>query len=321
MRTRSLAVNATAALLLATAITFALPGPVAAESGTAAAHPAQIGVFRYRLGDVEITALSDGTVPLDLHELLKGASTADIDKALARTYRHNPVETSVNTFLVDTGSRRVLIDTGAGGRLLDSLKAAGYEPSQIDDVLITHAHGDHIGGLVHDGKLVFSNATVHIAKADVDFFLDPKNQNGVPGYDKSYFVTATAMLGPVKAAGKLDTFSGATQILPGIASIPAPGHTPGHSFYRVESKGQSMLFVGDLVHAEAVQFPDPKVTIAFDVDQSKAQAERMADFKRFATDGQAVAAAHLPFPGIGHVRRQGTGYDFVPVDFANRDGQ
>ncbi|KAF1006196.1 MAG: putative quorum-quenching lactonase YtnP [Luteibacter sp.] len=321
MRTRSLVLKATAGLFLATAITFALPGPVGAEPAMAAAHPAQIGVFRYRLGDFEVTALSDGTVPLDLHELLKGVSPADIDKALAGSFRRNPAETSINAFLVDTGSRRVLIDTGAGGRLLDSLKAAGYEPSQIDDILLTHAHGDHAGGLVHDGALVFPKATVHIAKADVDFFLDPAHQNGVPGYDKSYFVSATASLGPVKAAGKLDTFTGADQILPGIVSVPAPGHTPGHSFYRVESKGQSMLFIGDLVHAEAVQLPNPKVTIAFDVDQSKAQAKRVADFKQFATSGQAVAAAHLPFPGIGHIRRQGAGYDFVPVDFVNRDGQ
>jgi glyoxylase-like metal-dependent hydrolase (beta-lactamase superfamily II) len=301
-----------------------------AGMGTALAadQPAQAGVYRYKLGDFEITALSDGTVPLDMHKLLKGASASEIDAALASSFHGNPVEESINGYVVDTGSRVILIDTGTGdffgeghGKLVARLKAAGYEPSQVDDILVTHLHTDHSGGLVRDGKMVFPKAVVHIGQADVDFFMAPANQGGVGGYDKSYFVQGTASLAPYKASGHLAPFKGPTQFVPGITAIPTPGHTPGHAFYRVESHGQSMTFIGDVVHAESIQFAKPAITISFDVDPAKAAALRAAQFDKFAGSRELVAGAHLPFPGIGHVRRESTGYDFVPVDYADRDGQ
>lgn len=316
------------------AIAFASAVPVAAADhvvqpvAAVAAQAAQNGVFRYRLGDFEITALSDGTVPQDLHALLRGASAAEIDAALTRSFHSNPVEASINAFLIDTGSRLVLVDTGSGdffgagygGKLVSSLNAAGYEPSQIDDILLTHVHTDHSGGLVHDGHAVFAKAVIHVGKPDVDFFLNPANQNGVDGYDKAYFQQAIASLSPYKASGQLKPFSGAVQILPGITSQPTPGHTPGHSFYRVESKGQSITFVGDIAHVQAVQFPDPKITITYDVDQPAAAAQRLTQFKSLADSGMLVAGAHFPFPGMGHIQHQGTGYSFVSVDYANRSG-
>lgn len=322
------------AIATALAIAFSSAFPVAAADhivqpvAAIAAQAAQNGVFRYRLGDFQITALSDGTVPQDLHALLKGASGPEIDGALARSFHSNPVEASINAFLIDTGSRLVLVDTGSGdffgagygGKLVTSLRAAGYEPSQIDDILLTHIHTDHSGGLVHDGKEVFTKAVIHVGKPDVDFFLDPANQNGVGGYDKAYFQQAVASLTPYKASGRLKPFTGAVQILPGITSQPTPGHTPGHSFYRVESKGQSLIFVGDIAHVQAVQFPYPKITITYDVDQPAAAAQRVTQFKSLSDSGSVIAGAHLPFPGISHVRHEGAGYTFVPVDYVNRAG-
>lgn len=225
----------------------------------AAASPAQAGVYRYRLGNFEITALSAGTVPQDVDKLLKGASKAVIDKLLKRSFQTSPVEGSVNAFLIDTGTRLVLVDTGAGdlfggagGKLVTRLQAAGYQPAEIDDVLLTHVHPDHCGGLVHDGQRVFPNALIHVGQPDVDFFLDPASQNGVKGYAKVYFQDATISLAPYEKSGQLHPFSGITQILPGIRAIPAPGHTPGHSFYRVQSQGQSITFIGDMVNVAAV---------------------------------------------------------------------
>jgi glyoxylase-like metal-dependent hydrolase (beta-lactamase superfamily II) len=324
---RRVALAASLALAFSSAVATAadhVVQPVAA----AAAQAVQNGVFRYRLGDFEITALSDGTVPQDLHALLKGASEPEIDAALTRSFQRNPVEASINAFLLDTGSRLVLVDTGSGdffgagygGKLVSSLKAAGYEPSQIDDILLTHVHTDHSGGLVHDGHAVFTKAVVHVGKPDVDFFLNPANQNGVDGYDKAYFQQAVVALTPYQASGQLRPFTGAVQILPGITSQPTPGHTPGHSFYRVESKGQSIVFVGDIVHVRAVQLPNPKITITYDVDQPAAAAQRLIQFKSLADSGTLVAGAHLPFPGMGHIQHQGNGYSLVPVDYANRAG-
>jgi glyoxylase-like metal-dependent hydrolase (beta-lactamase superfamily II) len=324
----------TAALTLSAAIASSFSPISHAQNtppvGTTAAPSIQApGFHRYRVGDFSIVALSDGTVPLDLHSLLKGASPAQIDKLLQRSFLANPVETSIDGFLIDTGTRLILVDAGAGamfgpgagGKLVANLRAAGYDPARIDDVLLTHIHPDHSGGLVSNGRAVFPNATVHVGQSDVDLFLDPAHQGGVNGYDKSYFQQAVLSLGPYAKAGKLRPFAGVTEILPGIEAIPTPGHTPGHSFYRVQSKGQSIEFVGDIVHVQAVQLPRPGITITFDVDQPEAAAQRGKQFAKLAGGRQLIAAAHLPFPGIGHLRKETVGWSFVPVDYRNRDGQ
>jgi glyoxylase-like metal-dependent hydrolase (beta-lactamase superfamily II) len=293
---------------------------------TAAAIPAQAGWYQLQVGDLRVIALSDGTVPLDTHTLLKGDSTAHIDQLLAEAHVSNPVENSINAFLIVSGSRRILVDTGAGdffgpgygGKLAVSLKNAGIDPSQIDDVLLTHLHPDHEGGLLHDGKAVFPNATVFVGQPDVDYFLAKDHQDGVDGGDKTFFRQATAALAPYIASGRLKPFHGETEILPGITAIPAPGHTPGHSIYRVQSKGQSITFIGDLIHVEAVQFAEPKVTITYDVDQSAASKQRAERFNAFVAHHDLVAAAHLPFPAVGYIDLRSNAYEFVPVNYQNR---
>jgi glyoxylase-like metal-dependent hydrolase (beta-lactamase superfamily II) len=203
--------------------------------------------------------------------------------------------------------------------MLANLKAAGYRPDQIDDVLLTHLHSDHVGGRVHDSKVVFPHALIHVARPDLAFFLAPANQNGVGGYDKSYFQQATAIITPYLKSGQVRPFSGETQILPGIEAIPAPGHTPGSVMYRVESQGQSITFIGDIVKVAAVQFTKPAVSITFDVNQDQARKQRLNQFAALSDKRELVAAPHLSFPGIGHIARDGNGYRFVPVDYVNRD--
>jgi glyoxylase-like metal-dependent hydrolase (beta-lactamase superfamily II) len=286
----------------------------------------QAGWYQLQVGDLQVIALSDGTVPLDTHVLLKGDTTAHIDQLLTQSHLVNPVENSINAFLIVDASRRILVDTGAGdffgpgygGKLIASLKNAGVDPSQIDDVLLTHLHPDHEGGLVHDGKAVFPNATVFVGQPDVDYFLAKDHQNGVDGGGKTFFRQATTALAPYIASGRLKPFHGETEVLPGITAIPAPGHTPGHSIYRVESSGQSIMFIGDLIHVEAVQFTEPKVTITYDVDQSAASKQRADRFNAFVAHHDLVAAAHLPFPAVGYIDRQASAYAFVPVNYRNR---
>ncbi|RNF85472.1 MBL fold metallo-hydrolase [Lysobacter psychrotolerans] len=282
------------------------------------------GVYRFDVGAFRITALSDGTLPLDLHPLLRGATAGQIEALLHAGFARNPIETSINAYVVDSGSRVVLIDTGAGelfgslgGKLPESLAAAGYRPEQISDVLITHIHTDHSGGLARAGRRVFPNATVHVAQADVDFFLDRGNLGR--GLEPRHLAEALATIEPYRRAGKLKAFTGETVVLPGITAIPTPGHTPGHSFYRVESANERIEFWGDILHVGAIQLPRPDVTITFDVDQPAAKAQRARQFAAAAGGRRLVAAAHLPFPGLGYLRREGDGYAWVSAEYRNRE--
>jgi glyoxylase-like metal-dependent hydrolase (beta-lactamase superfamily II) len=239
------------------------------------------GYYRMMLGDFEITALSDGTVGLEVERLLQRASVARIRAALAKRYLKDPVETSVNGYLVNTGGKLVLIDAGAGslfgptlGKLVASLRAAGYTPEQVDEIYIAHMHPDHVGGLVADSKIVFPNAIVRADQKEADHWLSEKAMMAAPEDARDFFKGAMASMGPYAAAGKFKAFDGATDLVPGIRALPAPGHTPGHTIYAIESKGERMIAWGDLMHVAAVQFPVPEITIAFDVDPDKAMPER-----------------------------------------------
>lgn len=294
-----------------------------------AAKQQQSAFYRFKVGEVRVIALSDGTVPQDLHTLLKGAPAIEIDALLGQAFSANPVEASINAYLIDTGKRVALVDTGAGaffgpgagGKLVQSLRSAGYRPDQIDDVLLTHIHTDHSGGLVNaKGEMVFRKATIHVGQADVDFFLDPSNQRGVNGYDKAYFEQATLAMSPYVKAKKVKGFKVAGQILPGISAVPTPGHTPGHAFFVLESKGETLEFIGDVLHVQSVQMPRPEITIVYDVDHDAARSQRIAQFTRMAESRHMVAGAHLPFPGLGYIRKEseGKGFTYVPADYRNR---
>ena len=280
------------------------------------------GYYRMMLGDFEITALSDGTVDLPVDKLLTHTTAARVDRALARSFEKSPLETSVNAYLINTGSRLILIDTGAAklfgptlGRLAANLKAAGYEPGQVDDIYITHMHPDHVGGLLVDGKIAFPNAIVHASKSDADYWLSQANLAKAPAASKGFFEGAMASLQPYIKAGHFLTFDGNTQLTPGIRAVAMPGHTPGHTAYMIESQGQKLLVWGDVVHVAAVQFADPAVTIAFDSDAKTAAIERKQAYAEAARQGYLIAGAHLPFPGLGHVRTRGQAYAWVPVNY------
>ncbi|MET0404398.1 MAG: MBL fold metallo-hydrolase [Cystobacter sp.] len=273
------------------------------------------GFHRMLLGDFVLTALSDGTVS-GVDQKLRGIDRTRVEQLLADACVPRPVETSINAFLIHTGARLVLVDTGAGkrmgpsaGRLLPHLRAAGYEPEQIDTVLLTHLHTDHAGGLSDEGLRVFPNATVRVDQLDADFWLSPAQQ-------KTRSQWARDALEPYIAAGRFQTFEGDTELLPGIRSQAARGHTPGHSFYAVESQGQRLVIWGDLVHVEAVQLVEPSATVEFDRDPRAAATRRAKAFAEAASKGFWVAAEHISFPGIGHLRAQDEGYRWCPLPYS-----
>jgi glyoxylase-like metal-dependent hydrolase (beta-lactamase superfamily II) len=295
----------------------------AAQAAAPAAGTQAPGFYRTMLGDFEVTTVLDGTIMLDTGQLLTNTTPGQVDALLKRQYLSSPVETSVNTFLINTGSRLVLIDTGAGtlfgptvGKFLANLQAAGYEPAQIDDVLITHMHGDHVGGLVTNGKRTFPNAVVHADRHDADYWLSKEELAKAPAQAKGGFQGAMQSLQPYVDAGKFKAFEAGGQIVPGVRSIAAYGHTPGHTIYAVESQGHKLMLWGDLLHVAAVQFPQPSVTIRFDSDSKAAEAAREKSLREAASEGYLVGLAHVPFPALGHVRAEASGYAWVPVNYS-----
>lgn len=279
------------------------------------------GFYRVTLGDFKVTAISDGTLPLEADKVLANTTPAKVNMALAKVYLTSPVETSFNAFLVDTGNKQVLIDVGTGsllgprlGKLWDNLAAAGYRPDQVDEVYVTHLHADHVGGLMTGDRMAFPNATVRADQHDVDYWLSDENLAKSPEEMKIFFQGARASLQPYIAAGKFKAFDGDTDLVPGVKAVPMRGHTPGHAFYVAESKGEKMVFWGDLVHVAAVQLPDPSVTIVFDVASKAAATQRKKALAEAAKDGYLIGAAHISFPGIGRVRADGKGYTWVPVN-------
>jgi len=302
--------------------TLAAPTLVLAEAPMAKSQAP--GWYRMMLGSFEVTALSDGTVKLPMDQLLTNIKPATLQQLLARSYLKAPIETSVNGYLINTGTKLVLIDTGAAGlfgptlgKLLANLKASGYTPEQVDEIYITHMHPDHVGGLVEGGKLVFTNATVRAHIKEGEFWLNQANLDKAPADGKGFFQGAMASLNPYVAAGKLKPFDGETELVPGIRAIPAIGHTPGHTIYAVESQGNKLVVWGDLMHVAAVQFAMPSVTIAFDNDPKAAAPARIKNYADAAKKGYFVAVAHVSFPGIGQLRADGKGYDWVPANYVS----
>ncbi|OLP44458.1 MBL fold metallo-hydrolase [Rhizobium oryziradicis] len=285
--------------------------------------------YSFPLGDLQITSFSDGTVPQDLYKLLNGTSHAEIDGLLHKEYQANPVEVSINVFMIQDGKRTILVDTGSGdlfgpsfgGKVLDSLKSRGIKPQDVTDILITHIHTDHTGGLVHDGKPVFPNAIVHVSAIDENFFLNPENSKKT-GYSERYFDEAIETVGVYNKLGKVKTFADNDTILPGIKVSIHPGHTPGSAFYTVTSEGKTIVFIGDTIHVAAVQFPEPKITIQYDVDPKQAATTRINAFNNLSAEDLLVAAPHLPFPGIGHISKEGNDrFGWHPVEYRNRASQ
>lgn len=279
------------------------------------------GFFRMMLGDFEVTALSDGTMDLPADKLLTNTTPAKVADAMKAAYLPIPVETSVNAFLINTGSKLVLIDTGAAalfgptlGKLLNNIKAAGYAPEQIDEIYITHFHGDHVGGLMSGEQRAFPNALLRADRREADHWLSSAKLEQAKGEQKGGFQAAQGSVNAYVKAEKFQAFDGDTELATGIRSQVTYGHTPGHSNYVVESKGQKLMLIGDMIHVGAVQFPEPAVTISFDSDSKQAASQRQKLFRDVAKGGYLIGAAHLAFPGIGHLRSSGKGYQWLPIN-------
>src|SRR6185503_15772503 len=275
---------------------------------------------------LEVRALFDGHGVFDPHWLNGTKATMD---GLVKALQEDPhmLDVADVGFLVNTSKQLILVDSGAGGwwgggafgRVASSLRSAGYTPEDVNIVLVTHLHSDHVGGLTtQDGERVFPHADVYVAKAESDFWLSPAIAAKAPKDAQPFFQSAQAIAAPYIKAGKWRTFSSSEHIVDGMELVPLSCHTPGHTGYEFSSHGHKVLFLGDIVHALRVQLQHPEVTAIFDIDQTAAAATRHQLLARLAREDVLIAGPHMNFPALGRLHKEGNGYGWAPVVFTDR---
>lgn len=313
-------------LLAAALLLAAVAGPAFAT--TSHLPRTQVpGVYHQQIGTVQVTALFDGTVALGRQELV-GIAPGAVTRLLDHRYVPEDakgLQTAVNAYLIQRGNHLTLVDTGTAqcfgpglGQVLGNLRAAGYDPADVDDVLLTHAHPDHLCGLLDaQGGTAYPNATVWLSAADAGYWLDPASEASAPQGVRFAFALARKAVAPYEAAGKLRRFRPGQALPTGVSALDSHGHTPGHVSWKIDAgQGQALLVWGDIVHFHAVQFAQPTAAYEADSDRDAAIASRRRMMAEAADQGWWVAGAHLPFPGLGHVRREGDAFAWVPGEFA-----
>ncbi len=295
-----------------------------ATSSLAATHAARNApaMFDAPMGNYRITSICDGMVPLP-KGLFFGAEQAVIDDTLAGVGSLGEVlPAPVNAFLLQSETQTILIDAGVGqlealgpgfGRLADGLAAAGVTPEDVDLVIATHAHPDHIGGLVAAGAPVFANAEVVISDVDHGFWTDAGMMAQAPEEAKGFFGLAQHVFG---ACGeRIRPVAAGAQVAPGITLELAPGHTPGHSVVHIDGGDRQLMMVADILLNTELQTAHPEIQSGFDADPAMAADTRARLLDRTSADGVLIAATHVHFPGFGRFAKAGDAYRFVPASW------
>jgi glyoxylase-like metal-dependent hydrolase (beta-lactamase superfamily II) len=278
--------------------------------------------YRFKVGGLECTVVSDGPLRLGTFsaELFNGLTQERIDEFVAANFldKDNFV-IDQNALVVDTGDKLVLIDTGMGfrkiygprtGHLLDNIRAAGIDPKSIDVVALSHAHPDHVWGLVgEDGKPHFPNAQIHISQTDLDYWTDEaKLSDPALGH----------YIGPIRDAllpfrDRMIFLKDGREVVPGLQALSTPGHTVGHTSFVISSQNSSIVYTGDLGHQPLLQTENPRAEFARDTDPKQGVASRLRIFDMVASGKIPIIAYHFPWPGIGHVAKNGDHYRYVAI--------
>ncbi|WP_407177754.1 MBL fold metallo-hydrolase [Bradyrhizobium sp. STM 3562] len=293
-------------------------------SGNALAREPKLGTqspcfHRFMLGDAEVTVVSDGPLPLGNPKgTFTGASDDEIKKMLTdNLLSPDNIVLEQNSPIVNTGDKLVLFDTGMGtaktfgpttGRQQKSMAEAGLKPEDIDAVVFTHAHIDHIGGVVDgSGKVLFPNAQYYIAQSDYDYWTDEGRMSGPL---KEFIVHARKNLLPVR--DRLVFYRDGQEFLPGIQALAAPGHTVGHHIFMISSGDKSFAFLGDLTHHQILLMERPRMEFSYDTDPKQAAESRVRMLDMLAANKIMVMSYHYPWPGLGHVVKSGEGFHYIP---------
>lgn len=277
--------------------------------------------YQFNIGDIQATVVSDGMLNLgSATDHFAKADPKAVQTLLADAYQPvAPVIVEQNALILNMGDRLVLFDTGTGGapifgaahgRLMDNLRAAGFDPTAFTDVVLTHAHPDHCFGLVGaDGTPNFPSATIHVAQADLDFWT---NEALIGAEGMLGLIVGGARRNLLPLRDRIDFVRDGQDVLPGIQAMAAPGHTVGHTCFAISSGQETCLNIGDVAHHTVLSMREPGWAFSFDTDPEQAARSRVRILDMLATDRMRVVGYHFPFPGIGHVSRDGSAFRYVP---------
>jgi glyoxylase-like metal-dependent hydrolase (beta-lactamase superfamily II) len=295
----------------------------AAAQGASPGSQQAPGFYRYKVGEIELTALHDGWAPRNLEGFIRNVELSDVRRAADEAFLPtNTIQNSFTPLLVRSGGKTIMLDTGNGdsgapttGTTRANLRAAGLDPARVDIVIISHFHGDHINGLrLRDGTAVYPNAEVMVPAGEWAFWMDDARMNQAPDAMKPAFQNVRRVLGPM--AKDVKQFEWNKEIAPGITAIDASGHSPGHTGFVIQSGGKSLTHVVDAINHPAFFVRHPDWLAVFDMDADKARVTRRRLLDMAATERSQLAFYHAPFPGIGHVRKDGDGFEFVPTPWS-----
>lgn len=308
---------------LATAATIGLPGLAPAHAQGVPVNQAP-GFYRYKIGDITLTAINDGFARRPLEGFVRNAELADVKKAMEQAFLPpDALSISFTTLAIQHGGKLTLIDTGNGdsgaptsGAWAANFKAAGFDAKDVSTVVFSHFHGDHINGFrLKDGSAVFPNAEVMVPAAEWAFWMDDAKMSAAPEGMKGAFANVRRVFGPV--AKDVKQFEAGKEILPGITAIAAPGHTPGHTVFALASGSGRMMIMSDTTNHPALFVRNPDWSAVFDMDGPAAAATRRKLLDMVAADRMQVAFYHAPFPATGHIAKAGNGFELVPVQWTS----
>lgn len=259
-------------------------------------------VFTYKHGEMKVTLLSEA------QQAAKVSILIDATEEMLKEYAPNGTfPNAMNAFLVQTNGKNILFDTGMGRKLFENLESLGVTAEQIDIICITHMHGDHIGGMLREGKAAFAKAEVYLPKPEYDYWMSieaKQPQQVIEVYKEKLHLFVPGQLGKSE-----------NDILPGIQGIAAYGHTPGHVGFMLTSQGKKILIWGDLTHAMAIQMPYPQIAVTYDVNPKDAISARKEILEYVALNKIPIAGMHISYPGMGGIQQENKGgYRFIPFE-------
>jgi glyoxylase-like metal-dependent hydrolase (beta-lactamase superfamily II) len=260
------------------------------------------GVYSVKVGQLEVYMLVDGERDGNA-SILPDADEADLKRYIpAAGFKH-----STNAFLIKAPGQNILVDTGFGTNVFEKMEKLGVELEQVDAVLITHLHGDHIGGLQEKGAPLLPNAKIYLDAKEYEHFTKTQvNQgavNALAPYGSNVITFEAAALGEKPK-----------EIFSGIGAIANYGHTPGHTVYLLENGGEKLIIAGDYLHIALIQFPLPDISASYDMDRKAAAASRRQILEYAANNKIPIGGMHVVYPGIGNVEAEGEGYKFIPLN-------
>lgn len=296
----------------------------AAPTDVGGGSPQAPGFYWYKVGDIEVTAINEGFFTRPLEGFVRNAELADVKKAAADAFLSDTaIPIPYTTSVLRMAGRTVLIDTGFGdhgpptsGRWMSNFRAAGFSPAQVNTIIVSHFHPDHIGGIrLKDGTAAFPNAEIMVPEAEWAHWMDDAKMAAAPDAAKPGFANVRRVFAPI--AKDVKRYEAGKELVPGVTSVAAYGHTPGHTSHVLSSGGKTLMLVADTTNHPALFVRNPTWAAVFDQDPDKARETRLRTLDMAASEKAQVAFYHAPFPATGHIAKEGSGFRFVPVQWSS----